>query len=334
MKFLKALILALSLSVVAFQVDAGSIGRSGGSSSSFSSGRSSSSFSSSSSSSRSSAAPAPSKPTGIGSTASYGVSKPDVTNGVRSDVAKASPAPTVPSGGTVSTPHSAPAPSYGYAPTPAPTVIHHDSGGGFGSSFAGSMMGSMLGNAISRPAAPVVVGGGGYAGPVVAGTSTVVENGTVVQAAQPVVVQKSYGIGQFILDVILFGILLAVLAGLAFLIYKGLKMTKSYVNTERGIDNNPFAPTERFWKIQKAFAAADKAALQSLLGPDIKDELIDGIEGTTELDIHKVSHEVRLLNNREFSIWYKFDDGGENVNQVWHFEKIAGDWKLNGIETI
>lgn len=330
MKFLKALVLALSLSVVAFQVDAGSIGRSS-SSSSVSSGRSSSSFSSSSSSSRSSAAPAPSKPSGIGSTASYGVSKPDVTNGVRSDVAKASPAPATPSGGAVSTPHSAPTPVYSTVPVPTTTVVHHDSGGGFGSSFAGSMMGSMLGNALSRPAAPVVVGGGGYAGPVVAGTTTVVENG-----GQPVVVQResSYGIGHFILDVILFGILLAVVAGLCFLIYKGLKMTKSYVNTERGIDNNPFAPTERFWKIQKAFAAADKAALESLLGPDIKDELLDGIEGPTELDIHKVSHEVRLLNNREFSIWYKFEDGGENVNQVWHFEKIAGDWKLNGIETI
>ena len=332
MKFLKAFVLVLSLSIVAFHVDAGSIGRSGGSSS-FSSGRSSSSFSSSSSSSRSSAAPAPSKPSGIGSGSSIGVSKSEVTNGVRGDIAKANPAPVTPTPST--TPHYTPTPSYGYAPTPAPTVIHHDSGGGFGSSFAGSMMGSMLGNAISRPAAPVVVGGGGYANPVVAGSTTVVEGGTVVAGGgQPVVVQKSYGIGQFILDVILFGILLAVIAGLCVLIYKGLKMTKSYVNTERGIDNNPFAPTERFWQIQKAFAAADKTTLEPLLGPDMKDEILDSLGNPTEITISKVSHEVRLLNNREFSIWYKFDDDGEHVDQVWHFEKFKNEWKLNGIETI
>lgn len=324
MKFLKALVLALTLSVVAFQVDAGSIGRS---SSSVSVSRSSSSFSSSSSSSRSSSFSAPSKPSGIGSGSSIGVSKSEVTNGVRGDIAKANPAPVAPTPSTV--PHYAPSPSYGYGTVPAPVVVHHDSG--FGSAFAGSMMGSMLGNALSRPATPVVVGGGGYAGPVVAGTTTVVENG-----GQPVVVEResSYGIGHFILDVIMFGILLAVVAGVALLIYKGLKMTKSYVNTERGIDNNPFAPTERFWKIQKAFAAADKVTLEPLLGPDMKDEVLDGLGNPTENTISKVSHEVRLLNNREFSIWFKFEDDGEHVDQVWHFEKFNGDWKLNGIETI
>lgn len=47
------------------------------------------------------------------------------------------------------------------------TTIYRGSGSsGFGSSFMGSMTGSMLGNALSRPAAPVVVGGGA---PVVGG---------------------------------------------------------------------------------------------------------------------------------------------------------------------
>ena len=145
--------------------------------------------------------------------------------------------------------------------------------------------------------------------------------------------KSSYGIGSFILDVILFAVLIAVVVGLSVLLYKGFKMLRGYVDNERGVDSNPFAPTERFWTIQKAFGAADKETLKSLLGPDMRDEVLNNIT-PCELNISKVSHEVRLLNNREFSVLYKFDDEGSYVVQVWHYEKHDGEWKLNGIETI
>jgi hypothetical protein len=318
MKLFKSIILALAIAVAAISADAGSIGRSSSSSSS-----SHSSFSSSSSASRSSSfsAPAPSKPSGIGGTASMGVSKPSVTQPLR-------PSTPTPTYGTAPTPSYGGSPSYGggYS-APAPAVVHHDP---FMSSLTGSMVGSMLGNAMSRPSTTVVAGGGG----VVQSGGPVYVDGNGGQV-QPVVVQRDsgYGIGHFIIDVLLFGVLLAVIVGLGLLLYKGTKMLKSYANTERGIDENPFAPTERFWTIQKAFGLADKQTLMTLLGPDLRDEILQDIT-PCELDIAKVSHEVRLLNNREFSVLYKFEDEGTFVAQVWHYEKHDGDWKLNGIETI
>jgi hypothetical protein len=95
----------------------------------------------------------------------------------------------------------------------------------------------------------------------------------------------------------------------------------------------PFNPTQKFWEIQKAFSAADVSSLGNLLGPDIVDELTANLKPST-LTLHGVSHEIRLANNTEFSIWYKFEDDGAEVNQVWHYEKFGGVWKLNGIENV
>ena len=137
----------------------------------------------------------------------------------------------------------------------------------------------------------------------------------------------------FIGDVIGFVILLAVLAGLAWLVYKGYKFIRNYINKERGVSTQPFNPTQQFWRIQRAFAEADVTELRALLGPDVVDELTNGITAST-LSLSNVSHEVRLENATEFSIWYKFEDAGEEVNQVWHYEKFGKDWKLNGIENV
>jgi len=41
-----------------------------------------------------------------------------------------------------------------------------------------------------------------------------------------------------------------------------------------------------------------------------------------------------LSNPREFSIHYTFEDDGEKVDQVFHYELHEGAWKLNGIETV
>lgn len=328
--------------------DAGSIGRSGG-------GGGRSSFSSSSSSSRSSSfsapsrpstpsvAPAPSKPGGIGGNtqgSAMGVRKSEVTAPVAQQVRPNTANSAAGKPGS----YSAPAPTYGSAPAPgyspgyaapAPSI-----GGGFGSSFAGALGGSILGNMLFSnhgSGGTTVVNNGGGSGGYSQGSApaTVVDSSGQVISQNPVVVQQkeSMSMGSIILNVILFAILIALLVGIAILFYKGFKMLKEYINKERGVSNQPFSPTARFWEIQRAFAAADMPFLKTLLGPDLVDEATNGLEAST-VSLSGVSHEVRLHNNTEFSIWYTFTDAGEQVNQIWHYEKFGKDWLLNGIETV
>ena len=74
--------------------------------------------------------------------------------------------------------------------------------------------------------------------------------------------------------------------------------------------------------------------LQTLLGPDVVDELTMDLQPSS-ITIKNVSHETRLQNASEFSIWYKFNEiDGSEINQVWHYEKFGKDWKLNGIENV
>ena len=315
-------VVTLASVMLAGIAQAGSIGRSSSSSSHSSSSVSrSSSFSAPSRPSTPSVAPAPSRPGGIGGTqGSIGVRKSEVTAPVAQQVRPTSPTPST-------VPHSTPAPSYGYAPVPAPSVTN---GSTFMSSLGGSFAGSMLGNMMFSG------NRGGYGG----GTTVVNNGGGTYQSegnasgGTSVVQQKeSYGMGHFILDVILFAVLVIVVVGIVFLFYKLFKVSKEYVNKERGVSNQPFNPTQVFWEIQKAFAAGDVTSLKTLLGPDIVDEMIADLQPST-LTLSGVSHEVRLSNNTEFSVWYKFTDAGEEVNQVWHYEKRNGIWALNGIETV
>ena len=346
--------LVVSTAMVATVADAGSIGRSGGSSSG--GGRSSSSVSSGSSASKSSSfsapskpapsvAPAPAKPGGIGGNtqgSAVGVRKSEVTAPVAQQARPTTPA-TTPN----TTPgYSNPAPSYGSAPQP-----NYGGGGfgggfgsGFGSSFAGALGGTLVGN--------MLFGNHGHGGGTTvinngtpSGSGSSVSNGTVAQSpgggfvdsgpggssfSQP---KKEYTVWSFIADIIGFVIVVAILLGVAWLFYKGFQLVRNFINKERGVSNIPFNPTHQFWTIQKAFAAADVTALQTLLGPDIVDELTNGLTAST-ITLHNVSHEVRLANNTEFSIWYTFEDAGEAINQVWHYEKFGKEWKLNGIETV
>ena len=289
-----------------------------------------------------SVAPAPAKPGGIGGTqSSVGVRKSEVTNGVRQDIAATKPAPTG-VGSTNSTPSTSPqyAPAPGYS-SPSPTPVY-GGGGGFGSSFMGSLGGSFLGSWIgtslghsNHGGTTVINNGAGVpnsgsvaAGPVVNGDNQFNPGGVTVQP------KKEYGVWSFIADLIGFVFVVVILLGIAWLFYKGFQIVCNYINKERGVSNIPFNPTQKFWEIQKAFAAADVNALQNLLGPDVVDELTNGLTPST-LTLHNVSHEIRLANNTEFSIWYKFEDDGAEVNQVWHYEKFGGGlWKLNGIENL
>ena len=354
-KLFSALVVATAM--VATVADAGSIGRSGGggsrSSSSFSSGSSASRSSSFSAPSKPSVAPAPSaapsKPGGIGGNtqgSAIGVRKSEVTGPVANSVNAGKPGNFTPS----TTPgYSNPGPTYGSAPTP-------NYGGGYGgggvtngsmfmSSLGGSLVGNMIGNSLfghgSHGGGTTVINNGtpsGSGGSVSNGAVASGPGGGFVDSgpggssfSQPA--KKEYTVWSFIADVFGFVIVIALLLGVAWLFYKGFQLVRNFINKERGVSTQPFNPTQQFWTIQKAFAAADVAQLQTLLGPDVVDELTNGLTAST-VTLHNVSHEVRLSNNTEFSIWYTFEDAGETINQVWHYEKFGKDWKLNGIETV
>ena len=346
-KFLTlALVASFALATVA---EAGSIGRSsssgGGRSSSSSSSSNHSSYSAPSKPSAPSAAPAPAvKPGGIGGNtagSAVGVRKSEVTAPVANNVNAGKPGNVSPTTPSTTPGYSNSAPSYGTAPQP-----NYGGGGfggsGFGSSFAGALGGTIVGNMLfgnhgSHSGGTTVINNGTPSG----GT---VSNGAVAQGpsggfdngpsgsnfSQP---KKEYTVWSFIADLFGFVIVVALLLGVAWLFYKGFQLVRNFINKERGVSNIPFNPTQQFWTIQKAFASADVAQLQTLLGPDIVDELTNGLTAST-VTLHNVSHEVRLANNTEFSIWYKFEDDGAEVNQVWHYEKFGKEWKLNGIETV
>ena len=347
MKFSKFVTVAaiLAASLATLQVEAGSIGRAGGGG--FARSSSVSVSRPSVAPSKPAVAPAPAKPGGIGgTTASVGVRKTEVTSGVRQDIAATKPTPST--GGSIGSssatpaPHYTPTPSYGYAPTPQPVVVN--SGGGFGSTFMGARTGTMVGNALfgnhgSSGGGTTVINNGTPSGSVsssgvVSGSQAAVNSdGAIMSNSGNVQSKKEYTVWSFIADVIGFVFVITILGLIAFGAYLAFKKIRSYVNKERGVSDIPFQPTQRFWEIQKAFATADVTKLNTLLGPDIVDELTNGLEPQT-LTLKNVSHEVRLANGTEFSIWYKFEDNGEEVNQVWHYERFGSEWKLNGIENV
>lgn len=363
-KFLSTVVVASMMAATV--ADAGSIGRSGGSGGG---SRSSSSFSSGSSVSRSSSYSAPSKPTvapspapapspatkpgGIGgNTSSVGVRKSEVTQPVAQQVRPSTPATpsTTPS-------YSNSTPTYGNAPQPN---YGGGYGGGFGNggvtngstfmsslggSFLGSWIGTSLGHSGSHGGGTTVINNGTPSGTgsvsngsvgsnaVSPGTVGTFDNGPGGSSFGSQSIKKEYTVWSFIADLFGFVIVVALLLGIAWLFYKGFQLVRNYINKERGVSTVPFNPTQKFWEIQKAFASADLTVLQTLLGPDVVDELTNGLAPST-LTLHNVSHEIRLSNNTEFSIWYTFEDDGQAVNQVWHYEKFGKDWKLNGIENV
>lgn len=349
MKFSKFIIPAIVSSMILGAVTtsyAGSIGRS---SSSSSSSRSSSSTSASRPSmpSKPSVVPAPASPGGIGgSQGSMGVRKTEVTAPVAQKVEQKRPQPaqsTQPAaGGTGSAPTygTANQPNYNSNNAPQPGI---GAGGVFMSSLGGSLVGSMIGNSLFGHSnhgggTTVVNNGVPGANSNAAGSSVAGSNGGFVDSgpggSYTQSVKKEYTMWNFIGDLIGFVVLVALLVGIAWLFYKGFKMVSAYVKRERGITpTQPFNPTQKFWEIQKAFAAADVAQLQTLLGPGLVDEATATIVPST-VTLSKVSHEVVLTNPREFSVHYTFEDNGASIDQVFHYELHEGTWKLNGIETV
>lgn len=336
----KKVISAITLSVllgISTCADAGSVGRSGGGFSSSRSYSSSSSFSKPSSSYSSPSKSSSSSVGGIGGTgSSVGVRKSEVTNGVKADIAKSSPSTSSHSGSSGwSSSSSSHYSSPSYNSNTSSGVTNSST---FMSSLGGSFVGSALGNMIfggnhgSSGTTVINNGGGGSVGGSAspnAGQPALNSDGFTPGIAQTY--KKEYTVWNFIGDVIGFTLLLALLGVLVWAIYKGIRAIINYIKKEHGVSNIPFNPTQRFWEIQRAFASADVESLQSLLGPDVVDELTSNLQ-PQQLTLYSVSHEVRLQNSREFSIWYKFLDGTEDVNQVWHYEKFGKEWKLNGIE--
>jgi hypothetical protein len=204
----------------------------------------------------------------------------------------------------------------------------------------GSLGGTIVGNALfgnhGNGGGTTVINNGtpGGSGGVVS-QGTVQSDGGYAQGNNVIQSQpkKEYTVWSFIADLFGFVIVVALLIGIAWLFYKGFQLVRNYVNKERGVSNIPFNPTQQFWRIQRAFAEADVTELKVLLGPDVVDELTNGLTPST-LTLSNVSHEVRLANGNEFSVWYKFEDDGAEVNQVWHYERFSKEWLLNGIENV
>lgn len=228
-KFLTALI-ACGIIATSTVNAASSIGRSGGSSS----------HSSSSSSSRlSMPSPAPSRPaqsastakptqsSGIGGTqGSMGVRKSDVTAPVASNVQNARNSTSPPSNSQVSPPNYIAPPVPSYSPPVAPQYSGSSTGSMFMSSLGGSFVGSMLGNAISHPSGGTTIVNNGSAGSGAASPSgQAFDSGNGYSQPGPSMVnqKESYGMGKLIIDLILFVILIALLVGIAYLFYKGVK---------------------------------------------------------------------------------------------------------------
>lgn len=306
-----------------------------------------------------SVAPAPAKNTGGigGTTGSIGVRKSDVTNQA---ITNKNPPTSIPVGrpnaATTPTYNSAPSPTYNSSQQPGYQSSGVTNGSTFLSSLGGSFVGSSLANMLtgnhgsvgggttiinngSGSAAPSV-GSGSVGSPSTA--SALAPDGSIAPSVYPMGMTpaaKSYGIGDFIIDVLLFVILVILLVGVAFMFYKGFKMIRDYVKRERGTPvqtttpKQPFSPNAKFWEIQNAFASADSATLKNLLGPDLVDEATRDLH-PCELTLRNASHEVVLSNSREFSVHYTFVDDIKVVSQVWHYELHDGSWRLNGIENI
>lgn len=334
-KILPAMIAACMMTAFTVESYAASFGRSGGGRSSF--GRSVSAPKSPAPKPPS-VAPTPdqNRPGGIGGTSgAVGVRKSEVTQ----SAANKSATPTVPAQPVQSSrPSTANTPVY----TQPSNVTN---GSTFMSALGGSFIGSalsnwMFGNHGAGGNTTVINNSGGAATTaaptavtsVPGSTTTYVDSNGVVttQPYQP----KSYSLWDFIKDVFLFGVLVSLIGGLIFVFYQGFKKLKAYWNRERGIAPvQPINPTQMFWQIQQAHANGDVGKLHEVLGPDIVDELTQNLQPYT-LTIYRVSHEVVLSNNREFSVHYTFYEDSNKLNQVWHYELIGGTWRLNGLENI
>lgn len=344
MKFIKSVAVATALVVGVLPiVEAASFGRSSSSSS-----RSSSSYSSRSSNSSTSKG-------GIGGTSgSMGVKKSYAMPG-NSNTQPANPSPS----------YQRPTQQQAYQqparPVQQPQQQQSQTGnlvGGAVAGFAGGLLGSAVGNAMfgnNHPSPPVVVvpTSGNVVDPA---TGNVVPGAATSSGAHQALTQGNYNSGFGFGDFLMFIFWLLVIAAIGYFGYKKYQQRKARMNTghsqsivdewdndwtldsrstsKQSVPNKPLA-IDQFWLIQKAFASADIAKLNTLLGPDLIVEATANLRPSI-IDLHSVTHDVTLSNDWEFSVHYQFIDAvsDERVSQVWHYELHNNMWMLNGIENL
>jgi hypothetical protein len=319
-------------------VEAASFGRSGG----FSRSSSSRSFSSPSKTPSTPSQNTAKSPGGIGGTSgSIGVKKPDITQAARSTP---SPAPT-PSYNSGYRPNTVPPPSYGYSTPPAPQVSNTST---FMSSLGGSFVGSALGNMIfggnhGSSGGTTVINNGVAPAAGSAAPSASVANGMTpidgsIQHAPVTISAKKYGVMDFIIDVLMFMLLIGFLVMIAYAGKKMFDYIKNRVKTNREISNAPILNRgEMFWEVQQAFAEADLTKLNTLVGPDIMAELSRSKLEPSVVSIKQLSYETIHDTGLEKSVSYEFMDdaaGNQVIDQVWHYELLNGSWKVVGIENV
>lgn len=276
----------------------------------------------------------PSQPTkgGLGGTSgSVGVTKPNVTNGVKNDIANGkqpSPPTSPPSNTNSGSTYSQPQPSHqstNYTP-PSNTST-------FMSSLGGAVVGSAIGNMLfgNHSTGSTVINNTGGATPSVTADAP----GVVTNSVAPGIssFKQEYGMWNLVSDLIGLIIFLGILGGVGYAGYKVYTHFKKRKSSNMLSTNQcPVNPISQFWAIQNAFAGADTHDLVSLLGSELW-HMADGLT-PQQLNITNVKYEVRLQNDYEFSVWYSFNDDGEVINQVWHYERIGGKWLLNGVENV
>lgn len=269
-----------------------------------------------------------------------GVTKPNVT---QQAIKPNSPTPTPP-------PTRYTQPSYNSPPPvapPKPMLGGTSNTSTFVSSLGGALVGTAIGSMLfnNNHGGTTIVNTGGAptnastsAGAV--GMSALPADGSgVVGSPSYQQIQPPYGVWGFIKDLIGFCVLLVLIAGIAFMIYKIIQKARQYFNKKSNVVSSTTKPTVDptvfFWDVQRTFAAADTQRLQQLIGPDMIDQVLSDIKPSA-MSIRSIDTQSVLLDNStEYSVQYTFTDGDDiRVNQVWHYELFDNVWKLNGIENI
>jgi hypothetical protein len=265
-----------------------------------------------------------------------------------------------------------PRPSYAAPPTPqahignAGSVVNSQSvqhvsapsnGSSFMSSMGGAFAGSMLGNMISGShgsgGTTVVNNGspGGTAAPAVMASGM---SGMSAPGGSTVIVQESASASPWSMVWSLLGwcVLLACVAGIAYLAWRMYKKAQSYSSVLRNTGANMpdtskairgeinFSLIKRFQEINQALASGDKTVINSLVHEDLRDTLfaLQNYEGGSKPFEAIVAYEVLDLDEQAgvMSVYYTGRDLTDKVDigEVWHYTRHGDAWLLVGVENI
>ena len=100
-----------------------------------------------------------------------------------------------------------------------------------------------------------------------------------------------------------------------------------------------FLPIMFFTSVQNRMAENDKAALLTLLGPDMQ-HIVDEIKGeynpNNKHTLVGIMYEYVDIQEDVMTVRYNFIDTAESewnrIEELWHFVPVDGEWKLNGIQ--